>query len=45
MTSIEFATLYNIEKYSSDIERHLSEIAELLKSMDARLQKLESSMK
>ena len=38
MTSIEFEVL-------GDIERHLSEIAELLKSMEARLQNLESSMK
>lgn len=38
MTSIEFETL-------CDIERHLSKMVELLKSMDARLQNLESSMK
>lgn len=36
MTSIEFETLM-------DIERALSQIVELLHSMDARLQKIEAS--
>lgn len=45
MTSIEFVTLCDIKRYLSDIEIHLSKMVELFESMEARLQKLESSMK
>lgn len=45
MTSVEFVTLFDIKRYLRDIEIHLSKMVELFESMDARLQKLESSMK